>query len=226
MSRRISGSPSAITQFRAIIRRQRGGNARALTHNPPPRRPQRGLRAAALGQERAEVAAPVLPQHHGFAVDQCPVHIETASRLGDRRETVSEVRAATAPNLDAFALLQGEDAEAVLLDLVQPPGSGGRAVDERGLARAEEAFWRICSPTGRRGAPGFSRGSTEGDRADGDTDHARVGNAITLAPSPSSHWAASRGVSNESFGVAFTRALALLQGPPSAPVSPSHQQGQ
>jgi len=51
------------------------------------------------------------------------------------------------------ALLAGEDAEAVVLDLVQPAGSGGRAVDQYQLARANEADWRISSPTGRRGTP-------------------------------------------------------------------------
>jgi hypothetical protein len=59
--------------------------------------------------------------------------------------------------LDAVALLQGEDAEAVVLDLVQPAGPGGRAIDQYQLAWPEEADWRIPSPTGRRGAPWFQQ---------------------------------------------------------------------
>jgi hypothetical protein len=44
---------------------------------------ERGLRAAALGHERAEVAPPVVSQHDRFAVDERPVHRQTADRLGD-----------------------------------------------------------------------------------------------------------------------------------------------
>jgi hypothetical protein len=40
-----------------------------------------------------------------------------------------------------------------MLDLVQPAGSSGRAIDQYELAWAEEACWRISSPTWRRGAP-------------------------------------------------------------------------
>jgi hypothetical protein len=54
-----------------------------------------------------------------------------------------------------IALLTGEDAEAVVLDLVQPAWPGRRAIDQCELAWAEEADWRISSPTGREIAPGF-----------------------------------------------------------------------
>jgi hypothetical protein len=86
-----------------------------------------------------EVAPSVVREHDRLAVDQRPIHIETANRLGDRRKPVGEVRAAAAPDLDALALLAGEDAETVMLDLVQPARSGGRAIGERGLARVNEA---------------------------------------------------------------------------------------
>jgi hypothetical protein len=46
--------------------------------------------------------------------------------------------------------------EAVMLDLVQPAGSGGRAGDQRKLARADEADYRIASQWGR--APGYVHG--------------------------------------------------------------------
>jgi hypothetical protein len=49
----------------------------------------------------------------------------------------------------------GHGCEAVMLDLVQPAGSGRRAIDERKLARADEADWRISSPAGCRGAEGY-----------------------------------------------------------------------
>jgi hypothetical protein len=100
-----------------------------------------------------EVAPPVVPEHDRLAVDQRPVDIEAANRLGDRREPIRKVRAAAAPDHRALAELAGEDAEAVMLDLVQPTGTGGRTIDERGLARAEETGRRESSPEGRGGAP-------------------------------------------------------------------------
>jgi hypothetical protein len=66
---------------------------------------------------------------------------------------MSEVRAAAAPDLDALALFAGQDAEAVVLDFMQPAWSGWRAVGERWLARANEADREISPPTGRWGAP-------------------------------------------------------------------------
>ena len=49
---------------------------------------QRGLCAAALGRERAEVAAPVLPQDHRLAVDERLVCRE--ARAPPRRSSGSE----------------------------------------------------------------------------------------------------------------------------------------
>jgi hypothetical protein len=56
-------------------------------------------------------AAPVLPQDHRLAVDQRLVCREAARRLGDRREAIGEVRAASAPDPLALALLAGEERE-------------------------------------------------------------------------------------------------------------------
>jgi hypothetical protein len=50
-------------------------------------------------------------------------------------------------------LLTGEDAEAVVLDFVQPFWSGWRAIDERRFARADEAGGNAPPPAGRRRAP-------------------------------------------------------------------------
>jgi hypothetical protein len=82
--------------------------------------------------------------------------VAPALPLGTTDVQTSAARPPTASAIfDALVLLAGKDAEAVVLDLVQPAGSGGRAVDERRLAGAEEACWRVCSPARRRGAPGF-----------------------------------------------------------------------
>ena len=64
---------------------------------------------------------------------------QAADRFGDRREPVGEVRSASAPDWDAGTLLAGEDPETVVLDLAQLADAGGRLIDERRLARADEA---------------------------------------------------------------------------------------
>ena len=56
--------------------------------------------------------------------------------------------------MQALDLLACEDPEAVVPDLVQPAGSGGRMIGEHGLAGANEADGWITPPTGRWGAPG------------------------------------------------------------------------
>ena len=48
---------------------------------------------------------------------------QAASRFGDRRESIGEVRAAAAPDLHALALLAGEDPEAVVLFSKARPGA-------------------------------------------------------------------------------------------------------
>ena len=63
-----------------------------------------------------------------LAVDQRVIRIEAANRVGDPLKTIREVGAAAAPELHLLALLAGEDAEAVVLDFVQPAGTGGRAM--------------------------------------------------------------------------------------------------
>ena len=45
--------------------------------------------------------------------------VTTPQEFGDRREPMGEVRSAAAPDLHLLALLAGENAEAVVLDLVQ-----------------------------------------------------------------------------------------------------------
>jgi len=54
------------------------------------------------------------------------VRRQAANRLGVHRESIREVRAALGPDLDQAALLRGENAEAVMLDLAQPAGAWRR----------------------------------------------------------------------------------------------------
>jgi hypothetical protein len=114
---------------------------------------QRGHEPALGGQERVEVAPPVGSQRHRFAVDQRLGAAEAANHLGDPCKAIREVGAASAPDLDAFAVLKGEDAKAVVFDFMQPAETGGRVIGERWLARTDEADPRIYSPTGRWGTP-------------------------------------------------------------------------
>jgi hypothetical protein len=111
------------------------------------------LRSAAFGHERAEVAPSVVHEHDGLAVDERPLHRQTANLLGDRREPIREVRATAAPDLRALAQLADKNPKTIMLYLMQPAVSGERTVDERGLARADETDRRDSTPTRRRGAP-------------------------------------------------------------------------
>ena len=77
----------------------------------------------------------------------------TANRPGDRREPIGEVRAAATPDLRTLTQLADKDSEAVMLDFLQPAGSGGRVIGERRFARADETDRRESSPAGRGGAP-------------------------------------------------------------------------
>ena len=54
---------------------------------------ERGLRSAALGHERAEIAPPVVSQYDRLAVDQRAVAGEAANRLGNRREPIADALA-------------------------------------------------------------------------------------------------------------------------------------
>jgi hypothetical protein len=59
-----------------------------------------------------EVAASVVLEDDRLAVDQRVAGREAANRRRDPRKAVREVGAAADPDLDALALLAGEDAEA------------------------------------------------------------------------------------------------------------------
>jgi hypothetical protein len=73
--------------------------------------------------------------------------------------------AAATPDLRARAQLADKDPEAVMLDFVQPTGSGGGTVDERGFARADETDRRESSPAGRGGAPDVPQTTVPGSMA-------------------------------------------------------------
>ena len=66
-----------------------------------------------------------------------------AERLDDQREAVGQVIAGAAVELHPCAILSGDDAEAVVLDLVQPQRAGGRSRRFRRQARRDEPAGRV-----------------------------------------------------------------------------------
>ena len=82
------------------------------------------------------------------------LQISEVNHFGNGESRYIAAETASAPDFHLFALLPSKDAEAVVLDFVQPPRSGWRAGGERRFTRADEADRRISSPTGRRSAPG------------------------------------------------------------------------
>jgi hypothetical protein len=73
-----------------------------------------------------------------FTVDDARAAAQTGEFLNDQREAVREVipRTAIEPHLRAF--LTGNDAEAVVLDFVQPLTAGGQLCGFAGKARRDE----------------------------------------------------------------------------------------
>src|SRR5262249_1557314 len=63
-----------------------------------------------------------------FAVDDAGARAQPGERVNDQREAVSEVVARTAVEPHLSAILSGNDAEAVVLDLVQPLAAGRQLI--------------------------------------------------------------------------------------------------
>jgi hypothetical protein len=89
-----------------------------------------------------------LPKRYVFEPHEHPVRNKAANHVGDRREAIADVRSATAQDVDLLEPLAGEDAETIMLDFVLPVGLGGRTIDERQFARADEPDRRKSSPAG------------------------------------------------------------------------------
>jgi hypothetical protein len=64
--------------------------------------------------------------------------LEPHHRLNDSREPLGQVVTGPAVEPHPFAILAGDAAEAVMLDLVQPAVTGGRALGRCGKARLDE----------------------------------------------------------------------------------------
>jgi hypothetical protein len=75
---------------------------------------------------------------HRLPIDDAGVRAQPGKRLGNQREAVSEVVAGSAVQLHPCAVLSGDDAEAVVLDFVQPLAAGRQLVGLCGKARRDE----------------------------------------------------------------------------------------
>src|SRR5262249_26462825 len=74
----------------------------------------------------------------GLAIDDAGARAQACQRLDDQREAVSEVVARTAVEPHLRAVLAGDDAEAVMLDLMQPLAAGWQLVGFGWEARPDE----------------------------------------------------------------------------------------
>ena len=72
------------------------------------------------------------------AVDDAGARAQACQRLDDQREATGEVIARTAVEPDPLTILAGDDAESIVLDLVQPLAAGGQLVGFGGEARRDE----------------------------------------------------------------------------------------
>jgi hypothetical protein len=63
-----------------------------------------------------------------FAVDNAGARAQARQRLDDQREAMGEVVARTTKEPHSLAVLPGNDAEAVMLDFVQPLAAGRQLI--------------------------------------------------------------------------------------------------
>jgi glucose-6-phosphate dehydrogenase assembly protein OpcA len=75
---------------------------------------------------------------HRFAIDDAGARAQARQRFDDQREAVGEVIAGAAVEPHALAILAGNDAEAVVLNLMQPRPAGWQLIGFGGEARRDE----------------------------------------------------------------------------------------
>ena len=78
-----------------------------------------------------------------FAVDNAGARAQPGERINDQREAVGEIVAWTAVEPHLHALLAGNDAEAVVLDLMQPLDAGWQFVGFCRKARRDEPAGKL-----------------------------------------------------------------------------------
>ena len=74
----------------------------------------------------------------GFAVDNAGARAQPGERINDEREAVGEVIARTAVKPHLRAVLAGDDAKSIMLDLMQPLAAGRQLIGLGWKARRDE----------------------------------------------------------------------------------------
>src|SRR5215813_6912952 len=90
---------------------------------------------SALVTDQIERRNAVVIAGDSFAVDNAGARAQASQCLDDQREAAGEVVAGTAVEPHLCALLAGDDAEAVVLDFVNPQAAGRQCVRLSGEAR-------------------------------------------------------------------------------------------
>src|SRR5262245_52505639 len=78
---------------------------------------------------------------NGLAVDDAGARAEARQGLDDEREAIGEIVARTAIKPHLRALLPGNDAEAIVFDLMQPSASRWQLIGFGGETRRDEPDW-------------------------------------------------------------------------------------
>src|SRR6266581_3035906 len=98
---------------------------------------------SALVTDEIERGNAVVIAGDSFAIDDAGARAQAGQRLDDQREATGEVIAGVAIEPHSWAVLPGNDSEAVVLDLVQPTGARGRLLGwagQAGLAEGGEGY--------------------------------------------------------------------------------------
>ena len=93
---------------------------------------------SALVPDEIERGNAVLIAGDSFAVDDAGARAQACQSLHDQREATGEVVARTAIEPHPLAVLAGNDAEAIVLDLVQPLAAGRQFISFGRKARRDE----------------------------------------------------------------------------------------
>src|SRR5262245_1510639 len=94
---------------------------------------------SALVPDEIERGDTVVIAGDSFAVDDAGARAQACQRLDDQREAASEVIARTAVEPHPLAVLAGNDAKAIVLDLVQPLAAGRQLIGAGIVRRVQNA---------------------------------------------------------------------------------------
>src|SRR5437764_7094361 len=85
-----------------------------------------GSGESAVAADQFKNRKPVLVANYGLAIDQTGANWQLADRHGDKGKAVREVVSVACNQSDAGTIAAGQDAEAVMLDFVNPVRAGRR----------------------------------------------------------------------------------------------------